>query len=434
MRHILIGWLFVLGVLLSSCGVPTGGSSPATGGDSSTGVTPPGGVPEKGGPAPTPDPGGGSGGAGQSGILTAGDIDDNLNFAAYLKYQSSMLQADTSQTLPSVPLGNRVTVRVLDDSSKGVANARVKVFTDTNAAPIFEGTAGADGHFRFFPTLDGGKDATQFTVQARPANADTPTANVIVDLKSMQPSATFEAKLNGLTAPTPAALDLMLVIDATGSMGDEMKYLSAEFQDMVSRIKSQFPSVSTRFSLIVYRDEGDEYVVRSFDFTDSADTLRGQLAQQVAAGGGDYPEAMDQAIDKALKGQWRTGNTARLVFLVADAPPHDAKLNVTLEHAKAARRAGLRFYPLAASGVADTAEYMMRAMATITHGRYLFLTNDSGVGNPKAEPKIPCYNTTRLDQLMVRVIASELSGARVEPSKDQIIRTVGKPEAGVCVQ
>jgi hypothetical protein len=87
---------------------------------------------------------------------------------------------------------------------------------------------------------------------------------------------------------------------------------------------------------------------------------------------------------------------------------------------------------LAASGVADTAEYLMRTASVLTQARYLFLTDDSGVGNPHAEPKIPCYIVTLLDYMMIRVIASELAGQRLEPDKADVIRTVGKYNAGVC--
>jgi len=217
-------------------------------------------------------------------------------------------------------------------------------------------------------------------------------------------------------------------------MGDEMRYLTAELRDIAAAVQSQFPDVAARFGLVVYRDLGDAYVTRQFDFTESVETARQQLADQSAGGGGDYPEAMEQALALALDAQWRAGNTARLLVLVADAPPHDENINRALQAAKAARRMGLRITPLAASGVADTAEYLMRVMAATTHSRYLFLTDDSNVGESHAEPKIPCYVVTRLDQLLIRVIASELSGRRVEAEPDQIIRTVGQQDGGVCVE
>ena len=38
----------------------------------------------------------------------------------------------------------------------------------------------------------------------------------------------------------------------------------------------------------------------------------------------------------------------------------------------------------------------MRAMAAATQSRYLFLTDDSGIGNPHAPPAIDCYRVTKL--------------------------------------
>jgi Mg-chelatase subunit ChlD len=418
MRRILI--LLLLGSsLFVSCASLIGGGERA--GDT-TGISP---IPST---PPTPDPGGGQQPPPQSGILTAGDIDDNLNLAAYGKYVNNMRQADKAQILPAFSSADRVSVRVLDAGGKGVPNAKIKIFSGQPETLLFESSAGNDGVFRFFPNYDGAGSNTSFRVQA----GDAPGSSVNLDLNALPATRTVDLTLAGVTAEKPAALDLMLVIDATGSMGDEMNYLTAEFRDIASSIKTQFPTVSSRFGLIVYRDLGDEYVVRHFEFTDSVDTMRSQLAQQSAAGGGDYPEAMELALEKANTAQWRTGNTARMLFLVADAPPHDKDLNVAVMQAKTARKLGIHMYPLAASGVADTAEYLMRGMAATTHGRYLFLTNDSGVGNSKAEPKIPCYITTRLDQLLIRVIASELSGARVEAAANQVIRSVGQQTAGVC--
>ncbi|PAP76256.1 hypothetical protein [Rubrivirga marina] len=68
----------------------------------------------------------------------------------------------------------------------------------------------------------------------------------------------------------------------------------------------------------------------------------------------------------------------------------------------------------------------------LTQSRHLFLTDDSGVGLPNAEPKTARYQVTPLNGLIVRVIASELEGRRVEASRDEVIREVGDYDAGVC--
>jgi hypothetical protein len=157
-----------------------------------------------------------------------------------------------------------------------------------------------------------------------------------------------------------------------------------------------------------------------------------QLSEQQARGGGDYPEAMEQALETALNAQWRDGNVARMLFLVADAPPHDRNFAEMLTQVRIARHKGIRIYPLAASGVGDEAEFLMRNAGVLTQGRYLFLTDDSGVGSSHQEPSVSCYVVTRLDQLMTRVIASELAGQRLEAATTDIIRSVGDYNAGVC--
>jgi hypothetical protein len=382
-------------------------------------------------PSPsTPPTDGGGNQPPQAGTLTAGDIDDNLNFASFQTYLNTLQQSELGRQLPSVTLSDRFSIKVTDTSGKPVANAKIKIFAASETTAFFEGWAGANGVFQFFPVFDSAGDNKQFRLEVTSPDG---SASSSVNLDLTQPSAQpLELTLTNFQASAPQALDFMLVMDATGSMGDEMTYLTSEFRSIVNTVKSQFPAVSTRFGLIVYRDLGDEYVVRNFDFTDSVETMQVQLAAQRADGGGDYPEAMEQALERVNQSQWRGGNTLRLVFLVADAPPHTEKLEAALVQAKIARRQGLRFYPLAASGVADEAEYLMRVAAATTHGRYLFLTDDSGVGNPHTPPKIPCYVVTRLDQLMIRVISSELTGQRVEPEAGQIIREVGKQQNGVC--
>jgi hypothetical protein len=94
----------------------------------------------------------------------------------------------------------------------------------------------------------------------------------------------------------------------------------------------------------------------------------------------------------------------------------------------------VQIFGLGASGVAKESEFLMRQAALVSGGRYLFLTDDSGVGNAHAEPTISCYRVSKLKDLLVRVLASELSGARQEASGGQVIREVGNYSRGVCSQ
>jgi hypothetical protein len=75
----------------------------------------------------------------------------------------------------------------------------------------------------------------------------------------------------------------------------------------------------------------------------------------------------------------------------------------------------VRIYPVAASGVKEKAEFVMRSTAFLTLGQYLFLTDHSGVGGSHAAPHVPQYTVEFLSGLMFRMIASELAGRRLEP-------------------
>jgi hypothetical protein len=228
-------------------------------------------------------------------------------------------------------------------------------------------------------------------------------------------------------------LDVSLVIDTTGSMGDEMLYLRTEFLALTNAINEEYPKAEQRWSLVVYRDEGDLYVVRAFDFTSDLEAFQRTLAEQRADGGGDTPEAPEQALLATANLDWRTGGTtARLAFWVADAPHHAQNAFAMADAVRAVRDAGVHLYPVASSGVDELSEHSMRSAAQLTGGRYLFLTDDSGVGGAHKEPTIPCYFVTRLDHAILRMVDIELSGVYREPDSAEIIRTGGNPQDGSC--
>jgi hypothetical protein len=97
-----------------------------------------------------------------------------------------------------------------------------------------------------------------------------------------------------------------------------------------------------------------------------------------------------------------------------------------------AQRLGIHLYPIAASGADDLVEYTMRTAAEVTGGRYLFLTDDSGIGGSHDEPTIPCYFVTSLSHAMIRMAAMELTGTNIDVAPADVIRTSGDPIAGKC--
>ncbi len=230
----------------------------------------------------------------------------------------------------------------------------------------------------------------------------------------------------------PDFLDLVLVVDTTGSMGDEIAFLQRELIGITRAAARKAPGVSIRYGLVAYRDRGDDYVVQNYGFTDSSGEMSGWLRGLSAGGGGDYPEAAAAALSAGVGLNWRAGKGERLMLHVADAPPHSGDAGNYLRAAKAAADDSIQIFTLGASGVAEESEYLMRQASVATGGRYLFLTDDSGVGNGHSEPTIPCYQVTKLSRLLTRVLMTELSGQRQEAGGADIIREVGSYSGGVC--
>ncbi len=230
-----------------------------------------------------------------------------------------------------------------------------------------------------------------------------------------------------------STLDIALVVDTTGSMGDELAYLQTEFEALSSAIEAQYPSAEQRWALVVYKDVGDEYTAQAFDFQAAGTSFRDRLAAQSAGGGGDYPEAADAALEAMNQLGWRSDDaTARLAFWVGDAPHHDGRSEALADAVTVAAGQDVHLYPVASSGVDELTEYTMRSAAQLTLGRYLFLTDDSGVGGEHKEPTIPCYFVTRLDDAILRMVDIEMTGVYQGPLATDVVRTGGNPAEGAC--
>jgi len=360
-----------------------------------------------------------------AGVLTAGSFDDNLAPEFFRTFAGKLGQHPAAGDLPGRFLGRRVLLLVKDADGNPVGNARLQVRSEDGGPGVTLRTR-SDGRAVFVSSWDEVPADADLVMTVTPPEGGAPAVQQVA-----RDAPRCEVRLPGAAAPLPQHLDLALVLDTTGSMGDELEYLKTEIRSIVTAVARQFPNVKQRYALVVYRDDGDEYVTRTFPFTESLQEFRGNLAAQRAAGGGDYPEAMHQALEDAAKLAWRAGDAARVVFLIADAPPHARHTLRALKAADALRKKGVAIYPVAASGYDDACEFVMRACALMTGAQFVFLTDDSGVGEKHGEPHIPFYHVERLNHLMVRTIASELSGRRLDPDPARVVRTVGQvPQAG----
>ena len=200
-------------------------------------------------------------------------------------------------------------------------------------------------------------------------------------------------------------IEIALVVDTTGSMGDEIGYLKSELKDVINKI-SQNSTNPISLALIFYRDEGDEYVTRVKDYSTNIDEQVDYLSKQSAEGGGDFEEAIESAYEKAVNLQWTTGKTTKILIHVADAPCHDDKVDKCSTYVNKLAEKGVRIINVASSGIDKKTEYFFRNQCVKTNGCYAFLTDDSGisVGEHLEATINKDLPVEYLNKLLVRVI------------------------------
>jgi hypothetical protein len=367
--------------------------------------------------AATTAPGGGGDGEGDAPTsdvgLRAGSVDDNAEFADYLAYQEAFAAFGVAALPYDVSERHVITVR--DASGRPVLDATVSV--QVAGTEVVALRTHADGTVLLFPrAIAAFGDATTFDLVVSLGDVTTTVA--------AERSETIHDVVLDVAAPEGAvAVDVVFLIDTTGSMADEISRLVDNMGQVAEQLDA-LGDVDVRYGLTVYRDRGDAYVTRTFDLTDDLGAFQGALAGVAADGGGDYPEALEEGLHDAVTlPAWRDG-AVRVVVLVADAPPqlaYEDDVDYTVTAAEAAA-AGIVVFPVGSSGTDDQAEYVFRQLAQLTSGVFVFLTyGPDGQPGDGTTTHVDDYAVLPLDQLVVQLVADEvgpqLPGGPVEPGQ-----------------
>ncbi len=337
--------------------------------------------------------------------LKAGERDDNAQFDDYLNYQGEpALVVDVSE---------RYIITILDKNQHPVLDATVRIFADDTE--VFVGRTYAGGETLFLPHVRGvSANATAFRIEAEKAGTR------VVDSFERGERTRIELVLDEEILLDTLPLDVLFLLDTTGSMGDELTRIQETIDSIAQRIDSFTPRPSVRFGLVAYRDRGDAYITQSSDFTADVVAFRKELNTLRADGGGDTPESLNAGLHEAIQGVQWTDNAVRIVFLVADAGPHlDYEEDTDyIQEAQMAVTKGVKIYPIAASNTEAYAEYVFRQLAQQTLARFIFLTYQPGEsgGAPGETTTLQSgdepYTIARLDDLIVHVIQQELAAAK----------------------
>ena len=329
--------------------------------------------------------------------IEAGKVDDNEQWDEYLQYRS----AYSGPPVHDLDVSERYIISVTNAAGHPIPNALVRVTFDE--ITLFEGLTYANGQALFFPKIvKESSDAQVFSVRI-----EKDGLGQLVEFNRAEDSH-WEIELeveDRLIEKVP--LDVLFLLDATGSMSDEINQIKSTLLSISHRISDLPSQPDLRFGMVTYRDRGDQFITRTYSFEQNIMEFVTSIQGVVADGGDDYPESLNEALHVAVNQvDWRLGEAIRLVFLIADAPPHldyPEDYDYAEEMVRASQR-GIKVFPIASSGLDAQGEYIFRQIALHTMGKFIFILYGGSTSHDVGE-----YTVENLDDLVVNFVEEELS-------------------------
>ncbi|HPJ15919.1 MAG TPA: VWA domain-containing protein, partial [Spirochaetota bacterium] len=319
-----------------------------------------------------------------------------------------------------INVSERIIIRVVDSEGKSVANALVKI--KAGQKEIASGKTYSDGSFLFFPSEHNKNDAS-YNCEVVYAQSKK---NITISRKG---SRDVNVKLDiKRVSQKNIPLDLLFIMDTTGSMGEEIARLKQTIEIINNNLAAMFAKPEIRFGMILYRDKGDEYVTKVIPLTADLDGFQKELAKVEANGGGDTPEDLQSALNDAVNKIAWNKNGIRLVYAITDAAPHlDYEQKFTyVDAAREARKKGIKIFSVGTGGLDLDGEYVLRQISQYTYGKYIFLTyGEKGESAGGAEGSVSHhtganFQTDKLEAIIIKFAKEELSNLSDKPvEKDE---------------
>lgn len=329
----------------------------------------------------------------KSRLLTAGEVNDFLKWEMWQDLSEAEFK-EFSGYWGIVPK-ERFCVQLTNKSGNAIVGEQVRLVDKKSGENIWQAVTDNTGKAELWANLFSGKNSKDFAIRGTGFEVKKPVSfhNGINNVEVKKP------------CQTSSVVEIAFVVDATGSMADELEFLKLELEDVLRNTFDQYDDLDLRAGSVFYRDLQEDYVTRHIDFNDDLLKVLNFIKLQSAGGGGDEPEAVDSALSVALRQlSWSAEARTKILFLISDASPHDEARESMKKLIETAAKMGVRIVPLACSGTNKSYEYLQRSMALATNGTYACLTNDSGIGGNHEEPTTDSYKVELLNSLLQRLI------------------------------
>lgn len=353
----------------------------------------------------------------QSG-LKAGYSDDNRQYGYFL----SFLDEYGQQVEPlDLNVAERIILKVTDRNGKSINGASIKLESGGRRT---EGITLADGTYQINPSALGEDKALSVEINAGSAYPGI-TGRLEINRAGAR---NIEFPLNiERIIPEPIPLDIVFVMDTTGSMGEEIQRLKETIRIIHMNLGSLSIPAEVRFGMVLYKDQGDEYDTMTIPLTADIDLFQSELDLVQAFGGGDTPEDLELALDVLINDiDWNLAGI-KLAYIITDAPPHldYGRTYTCASAARDARALGLKIYGIGTGGLNLQGEYILRQIAQYTSARYIFLTYGSesgesagGEAGSVSHHTGANWNADKLESIIIRFAKEELSHLSDSPLLD----------------
>lgn len=186
-----------------------------------------------------------------------------------------------------------------------------------------------------------------------------------------------ESEPAGAMAKRIPHIDLAFCIDTTGSMQGELDAVKSKTKEIVAQLSGSKPIPVVRVAVVAFRDRGDEYVTKVFPFTEDIDKVVKDIQELQANGGGDAPEAVNEALHSAVHElKWSADKkTVKQLFLIGDAGPNHYPGDFQWEtECREAIGQGIQINTVACDGLASDDNQVFQKIAKLTDGTAEVLT------------------------------------------------------------
>jgi len=220
-------------------------------------------------------------------------------------------------------------------------------------------------------------------------------------------------------------LDLVFLVDETGSMGSYIAQVREHLLALVEELKSSPLCRMLRVGVVSYRDHPPQdrtYASKVLPLTDDIETVRRAVEKLTASGGGDGPESVTDGLYDLVRLDWRS-SAARAVVWFGDAPPHGVEPHGDafpegcpcghhwFTQAESCREMGVTVYAIGClPGIRafKGAEAVFQQVARTTHGVYL-----------------PLREASLLVPMIVGAASAELDRQRVDEHVSDLVTEAG---------